>query len=298
MKSLFFLYNPNAGNGKINSLLPAVLEKLNSFDVNVIVYPTRERLDGARVLAERGEQNDVIVVAGGDGMLHEAINGLLAGKVNRPLLYLPSGTVNDFAATHEIPRDVLQAIDLYDSGKLNPLDIGCFNGEYFGYIAAFGLGTTVSYKTGQQSKNRFGMLAYLTRSLSEIDFIHWENNSSIVRVTHDQGEFIDDIIFGAVSNTRFIAGMDLHPLQAGKLQDGCLEGLFVKRPMNVWELNQIIRDLLARNEQSPYIYYIESSHYSITSQSPLEWTLDGEYGGSVDHAEIEAVSEKFLVYTP
>ena len=47
------------------------------------------------------------------------------------------------------------------TGKPFPCDVGLFNGDYFVYVAAFGLFTEVSYKTSQEWKNVLGHAAYI-----------------------------------------------------------------------------------------------------------------------------------------
>ncbi|RMF85975.1 MAG: hypothetical protein D6744_00470, partial [Planctomycetota bacterium] len=55
---------------------------------------------------------DAVIAAGGDGTVHEVLNGLLAasgGAPTMPFGVLPSGTGNDFAAMNGVPCDLFQA---------------------------------------------------------------------------------------------------------------------------------------------------------------------------------------------
>jgi diacylglycerol kinase family enzyme len=56
-------------------------------------------------LANNCSRFELVIVFGGDGTLNEALNGLM-NKTHRPkLLYVPTGTVNDFGHYLKIPKD-------------------------------------------------------------------------------------------------------------------------------------------------------------------------------------------------
>lgn len=55
---------------------------------------------------------DIVIVLGGDGTVHECVNGL-APLDRRPILsILPAGTCNDFAQALMIPLNMKQAAEL------------------------------------------------------------------------------------------------------------------------------------------------------------------------------------------
>ena len=53
--------------------------------------------------------------------------------------YIPTGTVNDFAASHRISKNMLVAARDIVSGSVVETDIGCFNGRYFSYVPLLAL---------------------------------------------------------------------------------------------------------------------------------------------------------------
>lgn len=94
-----------------------------------------------------------LVCSGGDGTLDEVVEGMMHRQKKLPLGYIPSGTVNDFARSLKIPRDMVKAACLAVSGKDFLSDVGTFNNSHFVYIAAFGIFTDVAYSTPQDMKN-------------------------------------------------------------------------------------------------------------------------------------------------
>ena len=61
---------------------------------------------------------------------------------------------------------MVKAAETAVAGRVFPCDIGAFNGDFFVYVAAFGLFTEVSYKTSQEWKNVLGHAAYILEAVS------------------------------------------------------------------------------------------------------------------------------------
>lgn len=112
---LNLLVNPIAGgkHGKIMlKNLAAIEKRLTEKGVLYKVYRTEKSGDATRLTKEiiSGGADNVIVV-GGDGTLHETINGFSDfDKV--ALGVIPCGTGNDFAAALNVPEDPVKAVDI------------------------------------------------------------------------------------------------------------------------------------------------------------------------------------------
>ena len=81
------------------------------------------------------------------------------------------------------------------------------------------------------------------------------------------------------------------------LDDGLLEGLFIKKPQNVLELEQIARGLLTRNFDMPSMHFVRARRFEIDSK-PAVWTLDGENGGEHEHVVIKAKKQVLQIALP
>ena len=77
MRNVLLLFNPHAGKGKINAKLSAITDILTKEGFLVTAYPTQDKGDARDKILQWGSSYDRIIVAGGDGMLHEAINGVM-----------------------------------------------------------------------------------------------------------------------------------------------------------------------------------------------------------------------------
>lgn len=77
MKSVLFVYNPQAGKGTLRGKISDVLEVFRRKDMVVTVFPTVGAGDAYQLIKQHGAEFDRVICAGGDGTLHEAVHGLM-----------------------------------------------------------------------------------------------------------------------------------------------------------------------------------------------------------------------------
>src|SRR5437899_1214925 len=78
---------------------------------------------GRRAAAEGAE---LLVVVGGDGSVHEVVNGI-AERDGIEIAVIPRGTGWDFARSLGLPRKIDRAIEVALSGKTRTIDLGRAN---------------------------------------------------------------------------------------------------------------------------------------------------------------------------
>ena len=277
MKKLYFIFNLQSGKATIGSKLGSVIDMFTKAGYEVTARPTQERLD-ARAAAKYACNvgYDLIVCSGGDGTLNEVIQGVMKSEDKIPIGYIPAGSTNDFARGVGIPKGIEEAVQWIINGKPYPCDIGSFNDKYFTYIAAFGAFIEVTYETSQQAKNMLGHAAYILNGLTKLKSI----KSYHMSVTYDTGTIEDDYIFGMVTNSSSVAG--LLSLSDFLLDDGLYEVTLIKTPSNPLDLQRIIHSLLNIDIDidTAYIKSFRTSKIKFECDEELQWTIDGEYGGS------------------
>lgn len=284
MEKVLFVYNPNAGKGMLRARLSAVIERLARENFEVTVFPTGKKDDACKKVSECAAAYDRVVCSGGDGTLHEVVNGLMQiDAASRPACgYIPTGTVNDFASGIEIPKQILKAADVAAGENSHRYDIGEMNGEYFTYVAAFGAFTSVSYETPQATKNLLGKTAYILDGVTKLNTL----KSIPVHVQVDDEEWEQDCILGMVTNAATVGGLNLYRKTHILLDDGYLDGIFVRTPKNPIELNQVM-DFLLRGVENPSVRIIHGKKITICSGEEIAYTLDGENGGSYKKTVIQ-----------
>ena len=113
-----------------------------------------------------------IIIAGGDGSIGDAVNGLaMAAKSDNavlgPIGILPLGSANDVAFNVGLPTDLAKAARVIANGKTRRLDLGRLNGKYFANNSAIGLEPYVTIKHERISWIK-GMARYLVAALNAI----------------------------------------------------------------------------------------------------------------------------------
>ncbi len=284
MNKMLFVFNPRSGKGQIGHHLLQITDIFTKAGYEVTVHPTQAQLDAYRYIMKREKDFDVIVCSGGDGTLNEAIRAFMELGCKKNLGYIPAGTMNDFASTLGIPKDMPKAAQTIVESLPVAVDIGSFGDEYFTYVAAFGVFTSVSYGTDQQLKNSFGVLAYVIGALKAQQEI---NQTYHLKVKYDDVVIEDDFIFGMIANSMSVGGIKGLAGTDVWLDDGIFEGLLIRRPKTFIELQQIINSLLRHDFSSPYIYYFKSNHFEFESQEEVAWTIDGEFGGNHKNVTID-----------
>jgi len=160
------IYNPRAGKilRSEGTLIRRVAEALGEAGHRVTLAPTTgPRTAGAIACAQVERGADLIVVAGGDGTVNEALEGLVGGSV--PLAVLPAGTANVLATEMKLGRDPVRAARLLHEWKATPVSAGrlALDGgvpRHFLLMAGIGLDAHIVYHVHGGLKSRTGKFAY------------------------------------------------------------------------------------------------------------------------------------------
>ena len=298
MKRLLFIFNPHSGTGKIRERLAEVLDIFTKAGYEVVAYPTQATGDGMKKVLAEGNGFDRIVVAGGDGMLNELINGVMQLEKEVTVGYIPTGTVNDFARSHNIPKNIMEAAKIAASDNVKAMDVGKFGDTYFAYVAAFGVATNVSYDTKQKAKNHWGFLAYLANFLKCLGPNRLKRACRRIRVRADGNTFSGEFALGLISNSHSVGSVPSLVDKEVVLDDGRLECLFIARPKNLKEWMQLRRNLQSHDFSTSELTFVRAEKIEIFMRKPAAWTLDGENGGEHSHVLISAKQRALKIALP
>lgn len=292
MQKLLFVYNRHAGRDRHWGPLAEIIATFTTCGYLTTAYPTQCAGDAGAAIAKWGANYDRIVVAGGDGTLNDAAAGLLQLKDPPPFGYIPAGSTNDFSKNLSLPEDIIAQATLAATGEGLPCDLCSFNGTPFVYVAAFGAFADVSFSTPQATKNLFGYGAYLMESLKSLHKI----KPLAIKGSFDGVLFEGNYLFGMVSNTRSVGGLQHFPPGNPELDDGLLELTLVSPARDLIELELLGRSMLRGLGDSPLLHSHSARRVTISSvDQPLLWTLDGENGGLHDSVSIEVLPRAFSI---
>lgn len=164
-------------------------------------------------LAEQAvrENCSPIIVAGGDGTIGDAANGLVRAsksttEVLGPLGIMPTGSANDIAFALGLPTDLNEAAKVIAAGKTRAMDLGKLNDRYFVNNSAAGLEPYVTIKHEKISRIK-GIARYLIAAVQAImDKPEWHGY-----VNWDGGEYKGRLSFISIGNGRRTGGFFMTP---------------------------------------------------------------------------------------
>jgi len=152
------ILNPNSGGGQGAKILPKLLRRLEASSVEHELQVS-EAPGHARHLASRlsGVGATRLLVVGGDGTLHEVVNGLFDREGDIPALaVLPVGTGNDFFRMVDAPGDIDGALETFLTGSPRAFDVGRLwwagGSEHFVNLAGIGLDVEVLRRRARFSR--------------------------------------------------------------------------------------------------------------------------------------------------
>jgi len=176
MDKATILFNPNSGRRakKRDRELNHAIGVIQSAGVRTeltVCRSSQEASDHARCAVADG--SDTVFACGGDGTIHDVIQGLAGTPV--ALAILPFGTANALAHDLGIPLRPIAAAQAAVDGKselrripLGRIEYKDFNGQpaarYFTVAAGIGVDAHLFYKLTAELKNRSGMTAYYLKA--------------------------------------------------------------------------------------------------------------------------------------
>ena len=291
MKNLCFIVNPKAGNGRCLKVWQRIEEQLKAEQLSYLAlfteYPGHaKKLAGQ--MAVKNDANIIIVAVGGDGTMHEVMNGVIKHK-NIVLGYIPGGSGNDFSRGFQIPSNPLDALKvllrlskseatLIDTGKMTMKD---GSEEFFINNMGAGFDALIAYKV-----NHSRMKAMLNKlSLGRVVYVYFLLKELFTFKTTTLDLFIDGkkhtfkhSWFVTVSNQPYYGGgMKIAP--AAVPNDGLLD-ITVVHELSRWKLLLVFISVF----WGKHIYFQEVKSFkgqmvSIQTTEKLFAHGDGEHIG-------------------
>jgi diacylglycerol kinase (ATP) len=166
-RDIVLLTNPAAGNGRGSRTTAIVVPRLRDAGFRVHSAQGRDG-DEAAALARRAVHDgaDVLVVVGGDGLVHLAVQAVAGTDV--ALGIVPAGTGNDAARFLGIPRgDPQLAADVVVASHVRTVDLGRAGDTYFVNVLSTGFDAVVSERA-QRMRRPQGQLRYAVATFGEL----------------------------------------------------------------------------------------------------------------------------------
>jgi diacylglycerol kinase (ATP) len=224
-RQIALLTNPTSGKGKGRRTAAIALPRLKEagFEVQELVGDdAADALDLARQAVADGVES--LVVCGGDGMVHLAVQAVAGTGTN--LGIIPGGTGNDVARYFDIPRnDPQAAADIVVGSRVRSVDLARAGATYFVTVMAAGFDSKVNERANAMAWPK-GQMRYNLATLAELRVFQPLPYTLVL----DGEEHRLDAMLVAVGNGASFGG-GLRITEGALLDDGLLD-VVVIRPMS------------------------------------------------------------------
>ena len=285
--TIHLFLNPTAGRGRAGRRQPRILELLDQSGAKVEYHESRSVGDlETRVMLQVDEGATHIVVAGGDGSVHEAVNGIMRSQKNAALGVIPTGTGNDFAKACDIPLNWEHATRLLADrisaeGTPRKIDVGRFNDRFFANGAGIGFDAKVT-RIAQSIKLPIGDLVYL---LAIFRTMIGGIASPQLRITAEDYVWDGPLTLAAISNGPWVGGM-FHIAPMADNSDNIMDLLIVKPVTRRRILTLLPKLMNGEHMNESEIVHQPVTTLSINAEQPIPSHLDGE---------VQALQMKFKI---
>ena len=288
-----FIVNPSAGGKdgkKIKKALPKIEARLVERGVDYVIHMTKMP-HHATTLTENLIKHGAtkIVVMGGDGTLHEVINGFSNfDKVSMGII--PCGTGNDFASALKLPLNPVEALDIILDGEAKYTDFMQMPGVRGLNIIGMGIDVDVLRRYQKlKRKTKFQYTMCLIKTL--FNFNYSDFDAEMNGKTNHYRSFMACVANGHV----YGGGIPICPVASPT--DNTLDFMAVREIPKL----KLIRafSLLKKGKIMTYPKTIHDKMTSIKiyTSEPVTINVDGELYDNIPF-EVEIVSNKLRIYRP
>ncbi|HEX6105816.1 MAG TPA: lipid kinase [Gemmatimonadales bacterium] len=282
------LINPGARRG--GEGCEEVVARLESLGIAHLLEQVGKPDQVADQVRRHRAEVDRVIVGGGDGTLHLALQGLV--ETGLPLGIIPLGTANNLARTLGIPTDPLEACEVIAQGHRRRIDLGWVNGRYFFTTASIGLSVRITEELSAESKRRWGPLAYALTALrvlrrtrpfhARIAWAGGTRDSRTVQIVIGNGRYYGTALTVAEDATIDDASLDLYSLEV----------------RHWWQLLALAPALKrGRQAEKPLVESLRAQEFEVVTRRPRAIDVDGEIGGTTP-ARFRVLPRALDVFVP
>lgn len=274
MKQAMIIINPSSGKEEALEYVRQVEDILRNKGYEVRVSETAKPLDATKFCLQACKESvDLVISIGGDGTLHETINGLIDQEHRPTLGVVPLGTVNDFARALNIPLNPEKAIQTLTSSLVKTVDIGKMNDRLFANVVAAGSLAESLSSVSSEEKTKLGAFAYLKEGFKELI----KTSSHPLTIMHDGETWSGESLLFVVALTNSVGGFEKMVPEAS-VDDGLLH-CFIIKDINVFSTITVGTSLLFGSlKEHKDVVYFTAKEVQVTSSAQLHTNVDGEDG--------------------
>lgn len=288
-KMYVFIINPVAGNGRAKKI-HSRLKKLAEYKkMAPICYFTKYKGHAEKIARQINSDPSVktIVVIGGDGTMHEVVNGIKNKEIL--LAFIPGGSGNDFARGASMsfsPKEVFKTINEnkgnvdYWLGMYKTKDndernfINCIG---FGFDAVVTKSANNSQFKRLFNKFRLGKIGYTIAIIHEL--LLYKPITIIVETDDLTKKYANCFLITINNHAYFGGGMKINP-QAKNNQDDL--SVLIIDSISKWKVLALFLTVFTgKHIHFKEVNIISTKQIKISAEKPIPFQTDGETGETV-----------------
>jgi diacylglycerol kinase (ATP) len=307
MKRYKIIANPVAGSGSGGRAIPHIekffQDQKLEYDLVRTEYPGHG-IELARNAVDEGYE--IVVAAGGDGTVNEAINGLMEAKLSGktpPLLgVLSVGRGNDFAHGASIPYELEQACQTLVENHRRVIDVGCVRGgkypegRYFGNCVGVGFDAVTTIEVSKLP--RFGGFFSFFIAVLKTIFLYYKG--PLIDIEYDGRKISQHCLLISIMNGQRLGG-GFWTAPTAKPDDGLFD-ICIAREVNRRRIFSLIPYFLKGTQDTQdEITMGQATKISVTA---VDGVLPAQTDGEIlcvdgNYLEVEILPQQIeVLYTP
>ena len=272
IKNIHIIINPAAG--KEQAFVYNINILLKEAGIKWGVSITHEAGDGIRAAkAAVKTRIDAVAVYGGDGIVMEAVSGLMGSGM--PLIIFPGGSTNVMATELGIPSDIKDVCALISQTplKMKTIDVGQYDDQYFIVGISIGFGADMVKGADREAKNKNGMLAYFYSGFDALKRI----KPATYHLKIDGNEFDVRGVTCVIANAGNLGCTKISLDRHIDISDGLLDVVIIRKA-NFNMFKHMLATLIKRERphNTELVQHWQGKEISITSSHKQAVQCDGE----------------------
>lgn len=287
------IINPLAGNGTAKDAWQQIKGQLDQENIQYRYQMIKEVGDAEYFATRIGQEEHAepltVIAVGGDGTLHDVLNGLIKSAPSQakqiPLAYIPVGVNNDFAKGYGIPLDPMKALQqILGTKQEHHINIGHYHDtikeqdHYFLNSLGIGFDAAITSQANRKKGQRRSLsrFAYLRHAISVL-----YNQHPFTLMVQQQGsrDFFKKAYIVVIANQPYIGGRFKIAPNAD-LNESSLDLVVAERKNWLITFWQVWRFVHGKLGNSRFAQHFHGKDFHCTTTSLEFGQVDGEEIGN------------------
>lgn len=281
MKTIAII-NPISGGGRGKEVGESFCDFIDNRKLDCRVFYTERRWHATEIATKHAQNNDRVIIIGGDGTVNEVVNGV-TDHDSVTFGLIPVGSGDDFARSLGLKRNSDQNFInvIKESPKLKTIDLwdisvtdsnGKIHLNRFTNSCGIGFDALVAH-LNQQKKNITGLISYIITIFKALKLCE----TILISTKFDgQDSFNNkEILLFAIGNGK-TAGGGLFLTPGGIIDDGILNGTALTPITRLALLRKLPLAVINKIERIQEAEFYEFSECAVNLNTPYYIHIDGE----------------------